>query len=107
MATSAAEPPRTTRSPVGGPFGISAVPFVNESLPGFVMRVARSLRFRSADRLAAIAGLRQPGSAVSDTGLARLAERTGSRPAISSGSLTGRRSGSRTMRSWEARSTGS
>lgn len=80
MAISAADPPGAVHSPVEGSLGISAAPFDDESLPGFVMRVARSLRFRSADRLAAITGLRQPGSAVSGTNLGRLAERTGSRP---------------------------
>ena len=63
-----------------GTFGFSAGPFDDESLPGFIMRVACRLRFGSADRLAALAGLRQPGSTVSTAGLAQLAEITGSSP---------------------------
>ena len=74
MATCAADLHRE------GTFGFSAEPFDDESLPGFIMRFACRLRFGSADRLAAMAGLRQPGSTVSMAGLARLAEMTGSSP---------------------------
>ena len=62
---------------VGVRLAIGADPMEDESLPGFLMRLAHGVRFRSATRLAAIAGLRQPGSAVASTvdlgPLARLA----------------------------------
>lgn len=49
---------------VGVRLAIGADPMEDESLPGFLMRLAHGVRFRSVTRLAAIAGLRHPGSVV-------------------------------------------
>ena len=44
-------------------FSVGADPKPDESLPGFVLRMARRMRFPKAERLAGRVGLRQPGSA--------------------------------------------
>lgn len=57
--------------------GVGADPVPGESLPGFVMRVADGLKFDSAERLAGICRLRQPGSTVTSDALIDLAARSG------------------------------
>ena len=61
----------------GRRLSVGADPRAGESLPGFVMRVAHRARFRTADRLAGMAGLRQPGSAVTADDLRPLASLVG------------------------------
>ncbi len=60
---------------------LGADPLDGESLPGFVMRVSCRLRFRNAERLAGMAGLRQPGSATTAADLGSLAGLVGTSPA--------------------------
>ncbi len=45
-----------------GRLNVCLDPLPDESLPGFLMRVARRVTFHRADRLANIVGLRQPGA---------------------------------------------
>lgn len=66
----------------GRRLSVGADPLAGESLPGFVMRVAHRARFRTADRLAGMAGLRQPGSAVTADDLRSLASLIGTAPAL-------------------------
>ena len=55
------------------PLRVSATPVPDESLPGFIVRLAERARFRNAVRLASMVGLRQPGSAATPAGLNGLA----------------------------------
>jgi hypothetical protein len=59
---------------------LGADPLDGESLPGFVMRVSGRMRFRNADRLAGMAGLKQPGSAVTAVDLGPLGKLVGTSP---------------------------
>ena len=52
---------------------LSVDPIAGESLPGYVARLARRALIPTADRVAVMAGLRQPGSAFHAPDLARLA----------------------------------
>lgn len=66
----------------GRRLSVGADPRAGESLPGFIMRVAHRARFRTADRLAGMAGLRQPGSAVTADDLRPLASLVGADPVL-------------------------
>ena len=66
-----------SKGDAGRRLSVGAAPRADESLPGFAMRLAARARFASADKLAAMAGLRQPGSAVTDADLSTLAELAG------------------------------
>ncbi|WP_256367035.1 TniQ family protein [Acidisphaera sp. L21] len=57
----------------GRHLSVGATPRADESLPGFIMRLADRTRFASADKLAILAGLRQPGSAATNADLSSLA----------------------------------
>ncbi len=59
------------------PLPLSTKLHPDESLPGFIIRLAERSRAVFADRLAARAGLRQPGAATSAADLSRLARMAG------------------------------
>lgn len=59
------------------PLPLSTKLHPDESLPGFIIRLAKRSRAVFADRLAARAGLRQPGAATSAADLSRLARMAG------------------------------
>lgn len=61
----------------GATFALSVEPVAGESLPGYVSRLAHRALIPTADRVAAMAGLRQPGSAFHAPDLARLATLAG------------------------------
>ncbi|WP_109096092.1 TniQ family protein [Azospirillum sp. TSH64] len=58
------------------PLRLRALPESGESLPGFLVRQAERARLRSVSELAAMAGLRQPGSTVSNDDLGPLSSLT-------------------------------
>ena len=60
---------------------LGADPIEGESLPGFVMRLARRQHMTDAGRLAGMVGLRQPGSSVVACDLGELSRRAGTRVA--------------------------
>lgn len=72
----------TSSGDVGRRLSVGAALRPGESLPGFVLRLSERARFTTADRLAAIAGMRQPGSAVTKADLSPLAGLAGSTAAI-------------------------
>ena len=61
---------------------VSANPVEDESLPGLLMRVAGRARFSKARRLADLAGVRQPASAITDDDLGELAALIGTDPEL-------------------------
>ncbi len=63
-------------------FSVGADPKPDESLPGFVLRMAQRMRFPKAERLAGRVGLRQPGSAFNAADLGPLADLIGTDPAL-------------------------
>lgn len=58
-------------------FALSVEPFSGESLPGYVLRLAGRAYLPTGDRVAAMSGLRQPGSAFASQSLGRLADMAG------------------------------
>jgi hypothetical protein len=60
---------------------LSIDPVADESLPGYIIRLAAHICHPNAARVATMAGLRQPGSAFSSSGLTRLSELVGVEPA--------------------------
>lgn len=63
-------------------FSVGADPKPDESLPGFVLRMARRMRFPKAERLAGRVGLRQPGSAFTAADLGPLVDLIGTDRAL-------------------------
>lgn len=65
----------------GAQVSLGADPIEGESLPGFVMRLARRQRMTDAGRLTGMVGLRQPGSSVVACDLGELSRRAGTQVA--------------------------
>lgn len=63
-------------------FSVGADPKPDESLPGFVLRMAHRMRFQKAERLAGRVGLRQPGSAFTAAALGPLGDLIGTDHAL-------------------------
>lgn len=63
-------------------FSVGADPKPDESLPGFVLRMARRMRFPKTERLAGRVGLRQPGSAFTAADLGPLVDLIGTDRAL-------------------------
>lgn len=63
-------------------FSVGADPKPDESLPGFVLRMARRMRFPKAERLAGRVSLRQPGSAFTAADLGPLVDLIGTDRAL-------------------------
>ncbi len=61
----------------GGCFVLGATPGPDESLPGFMLRLGKRVGVPNAARLAAMAGLRQPGCATSSGGFQALGKLAG------------------------------
>ena len=66
-----------SKGDAGRRLSVGAAPRSDESLPGFIMRFSARNRFADAAKLAAIVGMRQPGSAVTGANLSALAELAG------------------------------
>ncbi len=58
-------------------FALSVEPVSGESLPGYLMRLTGRAYLPNAERVAAMSGLRQPGSAFASQDFARLADMAG------------------------------